>query len=112
MELGGNIWFWARCLPPLALVTARLLQHQLHCIDCKDEHNTTGNGDAPPLACRVRPPSPSPSSHRRAYGSTLRIPFHNAEQAAAGKRALDVDREVNMDLVERVTSLEGEVLVV
>lgn len=44
--------------------------------------------------------------------STLRIPFFNADQALAGKRALDVDREVNMDLVERETSLEGAVLVV
>ncbi|CAK9782478.1 Pcc1-domain-containing protein [Cutaneotrichosporon oleaginosum] len=44
--------------------------------------------------------------------ATLRIPFLTAEHAAMAKRALDVDREVNMDLVERVTSLEGEELVV
>lgn len=43
---------------------------------------------------------------------TLRIPFLNAEHAAVAKRALDVDREVNAGLVERVTELQGEVLVV
>lgn len=82
----------------------------------------SGDADAASLACRVRPSLSPPNKReergergrggRRTDTSTLRIPFHNAEQAAAGKRALDVDREVNMDLVERVTSLEGEVLVV
>lgn len=44
--------------------------------------------------------------------STLRIPFFNAEHALIAKRSLDVDREVNMELVERETTLEGAVLVV
>lgn len=43
---------------------------------------------------------------------TLRIPFFNPEHAAIAKRSLDVDREVNLGLVDRQTSLEGEVLVV
>ncbi|BEI86589.1 hypothetical protein CcaverHIS002_0608760 [Cutaneotrichosporon cavernicola] len=43
---------------------------------------------------------------------TLRIPFLNGEHAAIAKRALDVDREVNMELVERETAVEGSVLVV
>ncbi|GMK57904.1 hypothetical protein CspeluHIS016_0407380 [Cutaneotrichosporon spelunceum] len=44
--------------------------------------------------------------------ATLRIPFLNPEHAATAKRALDVDREVNMELVERQTWLEGNMLVV
>jgi EKC/KEOPS complex subunit PCC1/LAGE3 len=54
----------------------------------------------------------STSASRIADTSTLRIPFLTPEHAATAKRALDVDREVNMDLVERETALEREVLVV
>ncbi len=62
---------------------------------------TSHSRDAEQLADRIR-----------ADTSTLRIPFLTPDHAATAKRALDVDREVNMDLVERETALEGEVLVV
>ncbi|RSH86776.1 uncharacterized protein EHS24_005048 [Apiotrichum porosum] len=42
----------------------------------------------------------------------MRIPFFTAEHAEIGKRALDVDREVNAGLVERWTEVEGAELVV
>lgn len=48
----------------------------------------------------------------RADGSELRIPFMNAQHAAIAKRSLDVDREPNLELVERRTAVDGDVLVV
>lgn len=36
----------------------------------------------------------------------------NAQHAAIAKRSLDVDREPNLELVERRTTVDGDVLIV
>lgn len=76
---------------------------------------------APPKKQQVQEELPPPElSHsvcvlhirEQADSSELRIPFMNAQHAAIAKRSLDVDREPNLELVERRTAVDGDVLVV
>lgn len=76
---------------------------------------------APPKKQHVQEELPPPELSHSVYvltwllkadHSELRIPFMNAQHAAIAKRSLDVDREPNLELVERRTAVEGDVLVV